>query len=65
MKTCPCCSGTLLRYARQQGVYWFCSHCRQEMPDLASVIKANQCEYKLSPLTQLVSRQEREVAALG
>ena len=65
MKTCPCCSGNLLRYARQQGVYWFCPHCRQEMPDLASVIKANGRQGKISHLTHLVSNQEREVAALG
>ena len=65
MKACPCCSGTLLRYANNQGVYWFCPHCRQEMPDLASVIKANRREGNLSPLNQLVSSQERGVAALG
>ncbi|MEM6423728.1 MAG: hypothetical protein AAGF66_04480 [Cyanobacteria bacterium P01_H01_bin.119] len=32
--TCPCCSETLLRHARHNGVYWFCSHCWQEMPEL-------------------------------
>ncbi len=33
MNTCPCCSETLLRHARHNGVYWFCPHCWQEMPD--------------------------------
>jgi hypothetical protein len=36
MNTCPCCSGQLLRHTRRQGLYWFCMHCRQEMPFLAS-----------------------------
>lgn len=31
--TCPCCSYTLLRHIRAGGVYWFCSHCHQEMPN--------------------------------
>lgn len=33
MNTCPCCSEVLLRHARHSGVYWFCPHCWQEMPD--------------------------------
>ncbi|OKH38072.1 hypothetical protein NIES2119_10955 [[Phormidium ambiguum] IAM M-71] len=31
--TCPCCSNTLLRHIRSTGIYWFCSHCYQEMPN--------------------------------
>lgn len=34
LNTCPCCSSLLLRHARQQGVYWFCTSCRQEMMPL-------------------------------
>jgi ribosomal protein L37AE/L43A len=34
MNTCPCCSSKLLRHIRQDRVYWFCSHCREEMPNL-------------------------------
>lgn len=30
--TCPCCGSALLRHARQGGVYWFCTSCRQDMP---------------------------------
>ena len=33
MNSCPCCSHQLLRHIRQRNVYWFCSHCRQEMPN--------------------------------
>ncbi len=40
MKTCPCCSGVLLRHVRHDGVYWFCMHCWQEMPDLSSDVLA-------------------------
>lgn len=29
---CPCCSYPLLRHIRAAEVYWYCSHCHQEMP---------------------------------
>ncbi|MBD2090261.1 hypothetical protein H6F67_10390 [Microcoleus sp. FACHB-1515] len=35
MNTCPCCSQPLLRHARRNSIYWFCSHCWQEMPNLS------------------------------
>ena len=38
MNTCPCCSTQLLRHARHNGVYLFCPHCWQEMPDLNSLV---------------------------
>ncbi|WP_347269424.1 hypothetical protein [Trichocoleus sp. FACHB-6] len=31
LNTCHCCGSPLLRHARQNGVYWFCTSCRQEM----------------------------------
>lgn len=34
MSACPCCGEVLLRHARHTGVYWFCTHCWQEMPVL-------------------------------
>lgn len=42
MNTCPCCSEVLLRHARHSGVYWFCTHCWQEMPDLSLELKDHQ-----------------------
>ena len=39
MNKCPCCAETLLRHTRQGTVYWFCTHCWQEMPDLAMGIQ--------------------------
>jgi ribosomal protein L37AE/L43A len=35
MNTCHCCGSPLLRHARQNGVYWFCTSCRQEMLPVA------------------------------
>jgi len=42
MNSCPCCSSKLLRHARHNRVYWFCSHCWQEMPDLSEMILGNR-----------------------
>jgi predicted amidophosphoribosyltransferase len=39
---CPCCSEPLLRHARHGSIYWFCSHCWQEMPNLQQVLAARQ-----------------------
>ncbi len=30
--SCPCCSYGLLRHISNDGIYWRCSHCYQEMP---------------------------------
>ncbi len=38
MHTCPCCSTTLLRHVRNNSIYWYCPHCREEMPDLESML---------------------------
>ena len=35
MDKCLCCGTPLLRHIRCQGVYGYCSHCRQEMPNVA------------------------------
>ncbi|MCL1472122.1 hypothetical protein [Argonema antarcticum] len=42
MTKCLCCSNQLLRHIRHSRVYWFCSHCWQEMPDLTEVVTARQ-----------------------
>lgn len=39
MINCPCCANTMLRHIRHQGIYWFCPHCYQEMPDLETLLK--------------------------
>ncbi len=34
MNQCPCCSNTLLKHWKNNQIYWYCSACRQEMPNL-------------------------------
>lgn len=46
MNRCPCCSEQLLRHARNNQVYWFCTSCWQEMPDLASMVVAKNSHRK-------------------
>jgi ribosomal protein L37AE/L43A len=42
MNTCPCCSEQLLRHARHNSIYWFCPHCRQEMPNFSTVLTSSR-----------------------
>jgi hypothetical protein len=42
MTSCPCCSNQLLRHIRHQEVYWFCTSCWQEMPNLDPLLKNDQ-----------------------
>lgn len=56
MGTCPCCSGRLLRHVRATGVYWFCSYCRQEMPDLDCAVPSDR------PVGYLAAQQSRHLA---
>lgn len=37
MSDCPCCSHRLLRHIRNHEIYWFCPHCRQDMPNPSEV----------------------------
>jgi len=39
MNNCPCCSNQMLRHTRNSQIYWYCLHCKQEMPDLIDRIK--------------------------
>lgn len=55
MNRCPCCSETLLRHARHGTVYWFCTHCWQEMPDLAMGMEAKRTDHLVSSLRELMS----------
>ncbi|WP_341999008.1 hypothetical protein [Chlorogloeopsis sp. ULAP02] len=42
MSDCPCCNRKLLQHIRSSGVYWFCPDCRQEMPDMSSIVHAKR-----------------------
>ncbi len=39
MNNCPCCSSILLRHIRHSQIYWYCPHCKQEMPNFGNWIK--------------------------
>ncbi|MGJ3246049.1 MAG: hypothetical protein ACFE0I_08250 [Elainellaceae cyanobacterium] len=53
MNTCPCCSEQLLRHARHSTIYWFCPHCRQEMPNFSAAVIARRDRH--TPLETLVA----------
>lgn len=55
MNKCPCCSQTLLRYASRGEAYWFCTSCRQEMPDLVSLVEAQKRRHQLESLGEIAS----------
>lgn len=39
MNHCPCCSTQMLRHSRNSQIYWYCLHCKQEMPNLIDRLK--------------------------
>ncbi len=39
MNNCPCCSTQMLRHSRNSQIYWYCLHCKQEMPNLIDRLK--------------------------
>lgn len=49
MNNCPCCSSTLLRHVRHSQIYWYCPHCKEEMPNLRDWILAKTI---VSPVKQ-------------
>ncbi len=42
MNNCPCCSTPMLRHARHSQIYWYCSQCKQEMPNLGDWLLQSQ-----------------------
>lgn len=52
--SCPCCSNTLLRHIRSTGVYWFCKHCYQEMPNCDRVLSNSKTITNLSHYRDLI-----------
>jgi len=34
MSNCPICSSLILRHIRHNEIYWYCSSCHQEIPNL-------------------------------
>ncbi|MGQ4649412.1 hypothetical protein [Lyngbya aestuarii] len=55
---CPCSSSaTLLRHISHNRIYWFCSRCHQEMPDLVNIL-----DTRLTEQNNLATQALREVA---
>lgn len=50
---CPCCSSTLLRHIRHTGVYWYCSRCHEEMPDLYPNPTEKEKQKETAPLSSV------------
>ncbi|MGL5074401.1 MAG: hypothetical protein ACRDBG_00980 [Waterburya sp.] len=45
--SCPCCSTSMLLHLSNRRSYWFCSHCRLEMPNLNTNKQATKSTKKL------------------
>jgi hypothetical protein len=58
MSLCPCCSSTLCRCIQQRKITWFCSRCRQEMPNFNSLESAKQFSNILSDRKILLENKE-------
>ena len=59
---CPCCSSVLLRHWRHNKVYWFCCHCRQEMPNLEAIACQSRYQKRKQTLTKKLSFSNQFVA---
>lgn len=61
MHTCLCCSTKLLRHASSNRIYWYCPHCREEMPDLESMVLSRSQEAKSAKAWLSVNQQKSKV----
>ena len=52
-QACPCCDNAVLRHIRHGKVYWFCTHCRQEIPILG--IERTPVETNISEKLEVMS----------
>ena len=57
VNNCPCCSESMLLHLSSRRSYWFCSHCRLEMPNPSvkglhqdKTIEAKSIRTKIAPL---------------
>lgn len=62
---CPCCSNTLLRHIRSGEIYWFCSHCHQEMPNYATLLSTSKSQTKRGCVSRLTKRNTPARIALA
>ena len=59
---CPCCSNSLLRHWKVNRMYWFCGHCRQEMPNLEALARKYLYQKQEQILTEKLSISHQFVA---
>lgn len=52
---CPCCSSSLLRHWKNNAMYWFCSHCRQEMPNFSALERKSYYQKQEELLTESIT----------
>lgn len=57
---CPCCSQPLLRHISFKRIYWFCSQCHQEMPDLQTIAKKSDLGTHYQNCPPIKKRKEWE-----
>jgi ribosomal protein L37AE/L43A len=62
---CPCCSSTLLRHIRHAGVYWYCSRCHEEMPDLSPNPREKEKEKESAPLSSVQESPNFKFNSIG
>ena len=58
---CPCCSSSLLRHWQHNKMYWFCNHCRQEMPNLEALERKSYYCQQEQILTKPISLSDQLV----
>lgn len=47
MSNCPICSNLILRHISHNQIYWYCSHCHQEMPNFTTIELSRSLQEKL------------------
>lgn len=65
MNDCPCCSSSMLRHIDHNRVYWYCSHCHQEMPNFSLEIAHRKVSYPDPRVLNQFSYRDPELAKLA
>lgn len=64
--SCPCCSTAMLLHLSSQRSYWFCGHCRLEMPNLQANKNSIKPTVQLKPAplkSAIIPRKSLETIA--
>ena len=52
---CPCCSESMLLHLSSRRSYWFCNHCRLEMPTAAKASRNRTVDLSPSSLEAAIA----------